>query len=115
MVDADTTFLPVSDTVPVTVDPPAASADAEPDPVLNWFVQFGAFSEEARALALHAEALAAGLDARLVRVEGSGFLHVRIGRFDNRIDANTQLEEVNAAGFSAGIGLDDRAEELVRR
>jgi len=113
--EADTTLRPARDAAPATVDPPAAAAGAEPDPAFNWFVQFGAFSEEPRALALHAEALAAGLDARVVRVEGSGFLHVRIGRFDNRIDANTQLEEVAEHGFAAAIVRDDRAEEVVRR
>lgn len=92
----------------------------EADPVdaqlpQGWMVQFGAFSEEGRALALHEDLMDAGLDARLVRVEGSAFWHVRIGRFGNRVDANTQLEAVMEQGFSAAIVRDERAERVVVR
>jgi cell division protein FtsN len=78
-------------------------------------VQFGAFTEEDRAFALHQELITEGLAARLVRVAGSGFLHVRIGRFSNRAEASTQLQQVTARGFTAAIVRDDRAEEVVRR
>jgi cell division protein FtsN len=59
--------------------------------------------------------VAAGLAARLVRVEGSGFLHVRIGRFETRAEASQQLQRVTGLGYTAAIVRDDRAEELVRR
>ena len=97
--------------VPTTAGRPAAPADA----VLEWSVQFGAFTDEDRAFALHGELVAAGLAARLVRVAGSGFVHVRIGRFSNRAEASTQLQQVTARGFTAAIVRDDRAEEVVRR
>jgi cell division protein FtsN len=83
--------------------------------VLDWYVQFGAFSDEDRAFDLQRELVAAGLAARLVRVQGSGFLHVRLGRFGAREDANRQLEDVTRRGFTAAIVRDDRAEEVVRR
>jgi cell division septation protein DedD len=95
-----------------------ASAGRQPAPAdqpLDWSVQFGAFADEARAVALDQELVQAGLAARLVRVQGSSFLHVRIGRFATREEANTQLEQVQQRGFTASIVKDDRAEEVVRR
>lgn len=100
---------PVADTTP-PFRPPRAEAGPE-----IWFVQFGAFADEGRAFALHEELVDAGLAARLVRVQGSAFLHVRIGRFTTREDANRQLEQVAARGYSASIVRDERAETMVRR
>ncbi|MBM4183764.1 MAG: hypothetical protein FJ207_05995 [Gemmatimonadetes bacterium] len=97
---------------PIQTTPrPPAPADA----VLEWSVQFGAFTDADRAFALHGELVAAGLAARLVRVAGSGFVHVRIGRFATRAEASTQLQQVTSRGFTAAIVRDDRAEEVVRR
>jgi cell division septation protein DedD len=96
---------------PSTTPRPPAPADA----VLDWSVQFGAFTDENRAFALHQELVAAGLTARLVRVAGSGFLHVRIGRFATRAEASQQLQRVTEQGYTGAIVRDDRAEELVRR
>jgi cell division protein FtsN len=93
----------------------AARTPAPADAVLDWAVQFGAFTDEDRAFALHQQLVAAGLAARLVRVEGSGFLHVRIGRFATRPEASDQLQRVTAQGFTAAIVRDGRAEEVVRR
>jgi cell division septation protein DedD len=92
-------------------DRPAAPADVP----LDWSVQFGAFSDEERAFVLQRDLVAANLAARLVRVAGSGFLHVRIGRFGTREEAALQLEDVARRGFAAAIVRDDRAEEVVRR
>lgn len=94
--------------------PPFREARTAAEPEI-WFVQFGAFADESRAFALHQELVDAGLAARLVSVEGSAFLHVRIGRFSTREDANAQLEQVRARGYSASIVRDDRAETTVRR
>jgi cell division septation protein DedD len=106
---------PPPPTAPPQTAPPTARPSAPADEVLDWSVQFGAFTDEERAFALHRELVSAGLAARLVRVAGSGFVHVRIGRFSNRADASAQLQEVTARGFTAAIVRDDRAEELVRR
>lgn len=97
------------------IRPSAGRPPAPADQILDWSVQFGAFADQNRAFALHDELVSAGLAARLVRVEGSGFLHVRIGRFATREEANTQLEQVEQRGFTASIVRDDRAEEVVRR
>ena len=90
---------------------PAAPADVP----LDWSVQFGAFSDEERAFSLQRELVAASLAARLVRVAGSGFLHVRIGRYATREEAARQLDDVTRRGFTAAIVRDERAEEVVRR
>jgi hypothetical protein len=55
------------------------------------------------------------LAARLVSVEGSAFVHVRIGRFGTREEASTQLEQVSNRGYTASIVRDERPEALVRR
>lgn len=110
-----TASLPAPDAGPGGIRPSAARPAAPADAVLDWFVQFGAFADEDRAFALHQELVRAGLAARLVRVEGSGFLHVRIGRFATREEASTQLAQVEQRGFTASIVKDDRAEEVVRR
>jgi cell division septation protein DedD len=107
---------PVASAPPAT-EPPAAPArpPAPADIPLDWAVQFGAFTDEDRAFALHTQLVGAGLTARLVRVAGSGFLHVRIGRFATRAEASEQLQRVTAQGYTAAIVRDDRAEEVVRR
>jgi len=97
------------------INPSTGRTPAPADAVLEWSVQFGAFTDENRAFALHGELIAAGLAARLVRVSGSGFVHVRIGRFATRAEASAQLQQVTAGGFTAAIVRDDRAEEVVRR
>lgn len=80
-----------------------------------WFVQFGAFADESRAFALHEELVDAGLAARLVSVQGSAFLHVRIGRFATREEAAAELEAVQARGYTASIVRDERPETVERR
>jgi len=124
--DAAPRPTPAAAPAPATGNPPAAAAPpadttppfrpprAEGAPEI-WFVQFGAFADESRAFALHEELVDAGLAARLVRVQGSAFLHVRIGRFTTREDANGQLEQVSARGYSASIVRDERPETMVRR
>jgi cell division protein FtsN len=81
----------------------------------TWFVQFGAFADEDRAFSLHQDLVDAGLVARLVSVQGSAFLHVRIGRFETRGEASTQLDRVRNLGYNAAIVRDDRPETMVRR
>jgi cell division septation protein DedD len=96
------------------VEPPFRPV-RQPDAPLVWFVQFGAFADESRAFALHEQLVDAGMAARLVSVEGSAFLHVRIGRFGTRDEASAQLEQVRNRGYSASLVRDERAETVVRR
>jgi hypothetical protein len=105
------------DQPPPAMPPPGRREEGreEPagDPVTNYYVQLGAFAEEARAMSLYEEVRDRGVDVRVVRVEGSRFTHVRVGRFANREDAVALLEELTAEGISAALVRDDRAERPV--
>jgi cell division septation protein DedD len=93
--------------------PEETEAGPATDPPMNYYVQLGAFAEEERAVALYEEALAAGVDVRVVRVEGSRFTHVRIGRFADRAAAVELLEELTQRGISAALVRDDRPERPI--
>lgn len=88
--------------------------EADAEPVMNYYVQLGAFADEERAFALFEEVQEAGVEVRVVRVEGSLFTHVRVGRFVEREDAVDKLDELTAAGIGAALVRDDRAEETIR-
>ena len=98
--------------------PPPAAENPEPEDappaVGTYFVQLGAFAEEERATALYDEVREVGIEVRVVRLVGSGFLHVRFGRFVERAAAVEELERLTAAGISAALVRDERAEQLVR-
>lgn len=98
----------------VTPPVPAAREPAMGGPALNYYVQLGAFADDERALALFDEVRAAGVDARVVRVEGSRFTHVRVGRFAQREAAVELLDELTAGGINAALVRDDRPEVPVR-
>ena len=81
---------------------------------MNYYVQLGAFGDQERAFAVYTQAREAGVDVRVVRVEGSNFTHVRVGRFAERTAAVDLLEQLTARGISAALVRDDRAERVVR-
>jgi cell division protein FtsN len=115
---ATTTAPSPASTAAVTTPPDTAAPfrpARPPAEALVWFVQFGAFADEDRAFNLHNELVDAGLAARLVSVEGSAFMHVRIGRFSTRDEANAQLQQVSARGYTASLVRDERIESMVRR
>jgi cell division septation protein DedD len=106
---------------PPADDPPADArgADAEEaaaasgEPVMNYYVQLGAFGEEERAMALYEEVRAQDIEVRVVHVEGSRFTHVRVGRFAERAAAVDLLEELTERGISAALVRDDRPERPI--
>lgn len=83
-------------------------------PPMNYSVQLGAFAEPERAAALYESTREQGVDARLVRVQGSQFVHIRVGRFAQRSAAVELLDELTARGINAALVRDDRPEELIR-
>ncbi len=83
------------------------------EPIMNYYVQLGAFTDEVRAIALFEEVREAAVDVRVVRVEGSRFTHVRVGKFADREKAVEQLDALAAAGISAALVRDDRAERPI--
>ena len=110
----------VADPVPViprTAQDSVASVQDSVAPALSrngrYTVQLGAFLDESRAEALLARAAEAGLDVRLVRVEGSRLTHVRVGRFDSSAQASVSFQSVTALGFTAAVVRDARREEPV--
>jgi cell division protein FtsN len=103
------------DSATATIRTSTGRPPAPAETALEWSVQFGAFSDEDRAFTLHRELVAAGFAARLVKIQGSAFVHVRLGRFATREEASRQLEEVTRRGFSAAVVSDGRPEEVVRR
>ena len=95
---------------------PAAEPPAEvvPDP-RRFSVQLGAFAEEERARALYRRANDAGLQARIVRMEGTSLLHVRAGLFDSAGPASELLRRVGGMGFVAALVRDANREERIQR
>lgn len=89
-------------------DPSVRAADE-----MEYSVQLGAFGEPDRAMALYDSVRDQGVAARVVRVRGSPFVHVRVGRFADRASAVRVMEELAARGIDAALVRDDRAEELV--
>lgn len=91
-----------------------------PDPqpaggsTMTYYVQLGAFADRERAMQLYEEVRAAGVEARIVGVEGSRFTHVRVGRFAQREAAAELLDDLAAQGIDAAIVRDDRPEEPIR-
>lgn len=81
---------------------------------MNYSVQLGAFAEPERAAALYESTREQGVDVRLVRVRGSQFVHIRVGRFAQRSAAVELLDELTARGINAALVRDDRPEELIR-
>lgn len=99
---------------PAESTPRRTEATEADTPVMNYYVQLGAFGEADRALMLHEEVSALGVEARVVRVVGSRFTHVRVGRFANRAAAVEVLEALTAEGINAALVRDDRPEEVIR-
>ncbi|MEX2466953.1 MAG: SPOR domain-containing protein [Gemmatimonadota bacterium] len=87
---------------------PGASEQTEP--VRYYAVQLGAFGEEERAMSVAAAGLEAGFDVRVVRVEGSPFMHVRVGMFPERPEALELFNSLARAGVQGALVQDDRAE-----
>lgn len=95
---------------------PAGARDGEPTPDTDaeaggFTVQLGAFSSEEGAQALSSAARDAGLEVRIVRVEGSPFFRVRMGGFATRESAERAARLPRELGFEAVVG-GDRDREL---
>ena len=110
--DVDTPESTAQDFIAVeqSEDQPEETEEATAEPVMNYFVQLGAFADKERAVALYEEARGQDIDVRVVQVDGSQFTHVRVGRFADRAAAVELLEELTAQGISAALVRDDRTE-----
>ena len=88
--------------------------EAPAEEVVGYAVQLGAFSTEERADRF-AETLAqAGLETRVVRVEGSPLLRVRVGRFAERSAASELMAAIDRLGYDAAVVSDVAKEGPIR-
>jgi len=110
-VQPDPTTAVVSPTEPTQTDPMPAAVQDGP----RFSVQLGAFANDDRARALYQRAVGEGLEPRMVRVEGTRLLHVRVGLFDSAALAGELLRRVGGMGFVAALVRDANTEERIRR
>lgn len=108
---------PVSGATPPTNrGQPASPAGAQPGAAATpggYSVQLGAFAELGLARSLYDSVRTQGVDARIVRVEGSNFTHVRVGSFVQRASAVELLDELTSMGISAALVRDERPERPI--
>jgi cell division septation protein DedD len=95
--------------------PPATAGTTEPAPTPagTYTVQLGAFGTRERAEAFAAELRLAGMDVRVVQVEGSPLFRVRTGSFAERAAAEARADELDARGFEAFVSADRDRERPV--
>ena len=125
VIQDDTVAVPDS----VRRDPPELleelTEEPEEDPVFEseeraelsgaYTVQLGAFSTRERAGELAARADEAGLEVRVVQVEGSSLFRVRMGGFESREEAERAAQDPRDRGFEALVSSDREGEHPVDR
>ncbi len=97
----------VVDALEPEVEPPERAVTVS----AHYAVQVGAFESEERARNLLASVRASGFRARIVRVQGSPLLRVRIGDFLDRTGAVELMDRVRGRGHEATIAADVAQEE----
>lgn len=96
---------PEADRVPT--DPVQAAIDRADGPLTGDFtVQLGAFSTLERAAQLVERTAEAGLEVRLVQVDGSVLFRVRLGAWPTRAQAEVAAGEPRDLGFEALVSPD---------
>jgi len=96
--------------------PPVSTPSTPPPPSVVegvFTLQFGAFGQPAGARALAAELRVAGLDARVVQVEGSPLYRVRVEAFTSREAAETRALALRERGFEVIVSPDRDRERPV--
>ncbi len=93
------------------LEPEAEPPDRAVTVSAHYAVQVGAFESEERARNLLASVRASGFRARIVRVQGSPLLRVRIGDFLDRTGAVELMDRVRGRGHEATIAADVAQEE----
>ncbi len=103
-------------TAPVDPAPPSAGAPAPGEPASlsgTHTLQFGAFGGVERARAVAAELRTAGLEVRVVQVEGSPLFRVRGEAFPDRGAADARARELRERGFELLVSADRDRETRV--
>jgi len=99
---------------PESQEPEVDASEPTEAVATRYAVQVGAFESEERARSLLASVNASGFRARLVSVEGSTLVHVRIGAFLDRAGAAELMDRVKRRGHEATIAVDVSEEEPVQ-
>ncbi len=105
--------VPTTPRPPAPTSPEVASERRAAALAGSYSVQLGAFAELERARTLYDSVRADGVEARIVRVEGSNFTHVRVGSFAQRASAVELLDELTRRGISAALVRDERPERPI--
>ena len=97
---------------------PARPNDATPrEPAApsagRYAVQLGAFQSMARARVVEERAREAGLRPRLVTVNGSDLIRIRVGRFGTSEEATERMNRIRELGLDATLTDDADEEESV--
>lgn len=95
---------PATDEGPDDPTPPVGADDGE------FTLQLGAFSSHEGARRLSAAARDAGVDVRIVQVEGSPFFRVRTGAYPTRGEAGLAAERLQELGFDSVVSGDRHRE-----
>jgi hypothetical protein len=103
--------LPVRDVAVVSPELDMTVPGRAGDVSARYAVQVGAFESEERAKNLLASVNASGFQARIVRVQGSTLMHVRIGGFLDRAGAVDLMNRVRGRGHDATLAEDVAREE----
>jgi hypothetical protein len=106
---------PEVEVAPEEPEAPPSPAEETPAETPIFSVQLGAFAEEERASSLYERAVADGLDARIVRIDSTRLLHVRVGLFDTVEPARELVMRLGGRGYVAALVRDANREELIRR
>lgn len=94
------------------VDPPNSPIGPAPPAGEGIFtLQLGAFSTDARAAMVAGDARSAGIDVRIVKVEGSDLIRVRHGAFLTREEAEVGAQLLRSLGLEAVITSDRDREQ----
>jgi len=108
---------------PVIADASPPDPDATPEEILapveaetehdtsgSYAVQLGAFRSVERARIVEGRAREAGLEARIVRVEGSDLVRIRVGWYETSRQATEVMREIRELGLEAAVVRDAQQE-----
>ena len=95
---ADAPDTPRTERRPPAGDPSAGAGTGD------FAAQLGAFTALDGARILADRVREAGFTPRIVTVEGSDFVRVRVGRFQTADETRSLVARLRAAGFEAGVG-----------
>lgn len=92
---------------------PGDAQEAAPPSAGRYAVQLGAFQSMARARVVEERAREAGLRPRLVTIDGSDWIRIRVGRFGTSEGATDEMNRIRELGLEATLTGDAHEESPV--